>query len=493
MKIKDIALSAAAIGERVVKAIAIGAAEVWSAVKYLVFADPVVEQICVTNFSTDGVGITEEDAAKVTDIGTMFKGNTEITSFEELGKFTGVTSLQRGAFAGCTSLTRIDLSNIVSLEQESLNNCTSLVDAGDLSKLEVLREYSIRFCPLVGSLSLPNLKSISYGNFNSSNITEVLDLGSITNIPPGATTNQHAFGLCTNLQRVVLPLSLETLNTSFNGCTKLTIVENLNGHPNLKEIKGAFNGCPLSYDEFYLPNVEVYNPNFLSASIKKVNLIDSKITKLEGGDNGIFGKKNYTEEVILPDSIIEQTSYSFMGYSKIHTIRMSQNIKKIAYYGFYGCNSLENMELPDCVESIGSSAFYNCSKWRKEINLPNLKAFVAGGKENFRGSGITKVVSLGEVTSIPMSCFESCTYMTSANLPNTITEINDRAFYNCKVLSEVIIQAIVPPTLGTEVFYGTPTDMSIYVPDASVEAYKTASNWSTYTDRIEPMSKYVTS
>ena len=87
MKIKDIALSAAAIGERVVKAIAIGAVEVWSAIKYIVFKDPVVEQICVSNFSSDGVGVTEEDAAKVTSIDTIFRENTEIVSFDELQYF----------------------------------------------------------------------------------------------------------------------------------------------------------------------------------------------------------------------------------------------------------------------------------------------------------------------------------------------------------------------------------------------------------------------
>lgn len=31
----------------------------------------------------------------------------------------------------------------------------------------------------------------------------------------------------------------------------------------------------------------------------------------------------------------------------------------------------------------------------------------------------------------------------------------------------------------------------IYVPDALVESYKTATNWSTYADQILPLSEYV--
>ena len=46
-----------------------------------------------------------------------------------------------------------------------------------------------------------------------------------------------------------------------------------------------------------------------------------------------------------------------------------------------------------------------------------------------------------------------------------------------------------PPTLNSNAYNGTHSDLKIYVPDASVEAYKTATNWSQYSSRIKGISE----
>jgi len=86
---------------------------------YIVFADPLVEQICATNWG-DGTGLKPSQAAAITDIGTVFSG-TAITSFDEFGEyFTGVTNLVGAnsgdkAFSSCTSLKSITIpSSVVS-------------------------------------------------------------------------------------------------------------------------------------------------------------------------------------------------------------------------------------------------------------------------------------------------------------------------------------------------------------------------------------------
>lgn len=70
---------------------------------YIRFADPVVQQICATNWG-DGVGITKEQAAAVTNFAGKFTGNTEITAFCEIEKFTGLEYLYQ-AFQNCENLT----------------------------------------------------------------------------------------------------------------------------------------------------------------------------------------------------------------------------------------------------------------------------------------------------------------------------------------------------------------------------------------------------
>lgn len=58
---------------------------------YIHFKDPLVRSICVQNFSSDGIGLTYEDAAAVTGFGSTFDGVTGITEFDELQYFKGLT------------------------------------------------------------------------------------------------------------------------------------------------------------------------------------------------------------------------------------------------------------------------------------------------------------------------------------------------------------------------------------------------------------------
>ena len=92
------------------------------------FVDDNVKAICVAQWDTNGDGeLSYAEAAAVTNLGTYFKNNTTITSFDELQYFTGVTTLQGMAFMGCTNLTSISLpSSMESLNAGTLFNCTSL-------------------------------------------------------------------------------------------------------------------------------------------------------------------------------------------------------------------------------------------------------------------------------------------------------------------------------------------------------------------------------
>lgn len=74
------------------------------------FADANVKAICVANWDTNNDGeLSEEEAVAVIDLGTVFKYNTQITSFDELQYFTGLTSIGYQAFSGCRGLTSVTI------------------------------------------------------------------------------------------------------------------------------------------------------------------------------------------------------------------------------------------------------------------------------------------------------------------------------------------------------------------------------------------------
>ena len=115
---------------------------------YVDFADPVVEQKLATKFG-DGTGVTISDVTGNLNESWGFKGDTNITSFNELGLFTGVQLIDSQSFNGCTSLHSINLSNITAIRSKAFLNCTSLTHV-DLSNVTQISNNAFQGCTSLG-------------------------------------------------------------------------------------------------------------------------------------------------------------------------------------------------------------------------------------------------------------------------------------------------------------------------------------------------------
>ena len=62
-------------------------------------------------------------------------------------------------------------------------------------------------------------------------------------------------------------------------------------------------------------------------------------------------------------------------------------------------------------------------------------------------------------------------------IPNSVTDLNEGAFSYCKELESITSKAVIPPTLGKDVFKGVDETIPVYVPKESVDAYKNADGW----------------
>lgn len=126
-------------------------------VRYIKFADPVVAEICADNWG-DKVGITKEQAAAVTSIGTVFKGNTKIETFDELNFFTKVSEISSNAFNGCSNLNSIDLANIQTVQGNAFGSAA--LKYVILPKVESISSSALG--------SMPNVKGFFFGDKISS-------------------------------------------------------------------------------------------------------------------------------------------------------------------------------------------------------------------------------------------------------------------------------------------------------------------------------------
>lgn len=171
---------------------------------YIRFADNAIEQLCISNFSSDGVGLSTGDAQSVSKIPNDFaKNNTSVVSFDEL-RYFGNIKIGGSAFNGCTNLTSIDLSNVTNIDGSAFNGC---------SNLQI-------------KLNIPNLISLGGRAFVGSGITEIENLGYITVIASNAGVGQ--FNACTKLIKVQLPTTIQYIDAgAFAGCNNLTYISGL--------------------------------------------------------------------------------------------------------------------------------------------------------------------------------------------------------------------------------------------------------------------------
>lgn len=165
--------------------------------EYIVFADPVVEQICATNWG-DGIGITPSQAAAVTSFGNVFTDNTSIEYFNELQYFTGVSTIGLYAFRNCTNLKEISI--VQNLGDSCFQGCSGLTRISFLREVTMLGGGSNSFRSAgqnVTRIDIPNIQwwmtrtggpNLSIGcqlYINDVKVTEVTIPPSITNCGTG--------------------------------------------------------------------------------------------------------------------------------------------------------------------------------------------------------------------------------------------------------------------------------------------------------------------
>lgn len=205
---------------------------------YIRFADPVVQEICATNWGDGaGTGITKEQAAAVTNFGDKFTGNTEITAFPEIEKFTGLRYL-RAAFQNCSNLTgKVTIvGDFESLEWASHNNEFAFVGTA-------ITELDMRINFLDGN----NLRS-----FASGTLIEKFDTSKCT-FTEGTSISFSGAWLSPNLKHInlVFDRRISAQYITFYGSPNLETVTIRNADVTSQIMSGAS-----SYTKFTTLNIE---------------------------------------------------------------------------------------------------------------------------------------------------------------------------------------------------------------------------------------------
>jgi hypothetical protein len=267
--------------------------------------------------------------------------------------------------------------------------------------------------------------NIYYAAFSEySNLTSVSIGNGVKSI------QDNAFRSCSSLPSVTIPESVTNIgNYVFSGCSNLASITIGNGVTSIEE--HAFDGC-------------------------------SSLTS-----------------VSIPNNVTSIGKYAFYHCSSLASVSIGNGVTSISVGTFSDCGSLTSVTIGNGVTSIGDYAFKNCSSLAS-VSIPGSVASI--GEWAFSDCSSLASVSIGNgVTSIGGSAFSDCSSLTSVTIGNSVTSIAGLVFSDCSKLISVTNLNPEPQTIPSTVFATVIfKNATLYVPAASVNAYKAKNVWKNF-------------
>lgn len=449
----------------------------------------------------------------VSEIGNLAFGNCN--SIESLNFPSNLTSIGNNVFARCSSLKNVTFGGTIPSEVTvgMFTQCEKLETATWLqyNNITSIGDKAFYNCYSLNNVTLPDtLQTIGtnafYGNRSLTTIT----------IPSGVTSiGISAFDSCTAMTFANINSNEVTINnTAFRGNTSLTAVTiNSTG---LTIGNDVFDGCTrllkITFTATVPPQIEegdFDNTNECALFVPCGSLEAYKTAwtqyadRISCNDTGVYyrwvlaegtycdGYDEYTREkkqsttngitwtdtgdYRLKDLI---THYSEnCGYSDDVALTVTHSDGVTRYYE--PCNEQTTPDANKLVANYSDNTTYTLAcNGDSDLSRNEVKDFTTSYQS------MTSATVGNCVTYIDRYAFDGCSNLITATLPSTIGYIDNYAFNGCNNIIKLTINAEYPPELGS---YNTlPSNgCPIYVPFASVDAYKAAFNWEKYASRIQ--------
>ena len=274
------------------------------------------------NWAANSDFMTQSEAEKVTNIGTVFKNNTNLTSFTEFQYFTNVTDVPYEAFSGCTNMASITLpSSITGLAGGAFVNCSSLT-----------------------SIVIPN----SVTNNISSNIfSGCSSLANVTLSNNQTIITSSMFENCTSLRSITIPNSIYSINAyAFTGCTNLATINVGSGNSAYTSVDGVLYNKAVTI-------LQVYPQGKQDTSYTIPNTVTNISYKIENN--------TYLTEVYIPSSVTTMES-SFSGCTNLVSVTVDIETPLTINRWTFSNRSNAYLYVP-----TGCSAAYQAADYWKEF------------------------------------------------------------------------------------------------------------------------------
>ena len=438
-----------------------------------------------------------EGKIKTIEAGAFSKVEIEsgITPLSSIVLPKGITTIGDDAFSYNTSLTSIKIPNTVTtIGKRAFYGCTNLTSIEIPDSVTYIGDYCFWNCNRLQKIKLSKkIQTINQGLLEGcSSLTEI-------EIPEGVESIGYAaFRSCDKLTTITLPASLTYITGSaLTRLSRLTEVKVADGNNSFK----FENGMLLSKDgktmymalltltEINVPNgvVSIIGDGLSGSSATKIILPDTVSSNFGGA---VFNGMNKLTTIELSGTsknlkLVDGNLYSYdgkrfikyMGSSKnftvpegvetllngcitksMTTLNLPSTLKVIKGWSLTGMSGVKLLNIPASVTTMYTYSFHDNTKLRVAEGNATYKSIddvlilnKAGTKVIMASRNATTYNIPNTVTEIGQNAFYYCNKMTSINIPDSVTTIGAKAFYSCSSLKEITIPQSVT-SIGANAF-----------------------------------------
>ena len=310
---------------------------------------------------------------------------------------------------------------------------------------------------------------------------------------------KNAFAEKSFLLKCVLPDKLERIeidafrNTALTGTVLLpeglkyisgfyrTPITHVYFPSTLEEIgPHTFYGCSSLMSEISFPEslLKIGNHAFFGSAIKGNLVLPHNLESI--GNNAFTQCRSLSGSLVIPDKVTVVSDHSFSDSGFTGTLTLPKGLSEIQSYAFYKTKFKGELHIPSSVGKIGDSAFAY-TEFTGTLVLPSelISLGYAAFDRCWRLSGVVEIPE--NILAIPGSLFYDCSGLEGVKLHKNVKVIGDNAFTNCFYICSIVCEAKTPPTINSNSFNGVAKDnFTVEVPEASVNLYRNASNWSEF-------------